>query len=296
MVETDFKDRVPTYAGRVKLTPVSGQTNIFDMVRADEPTEEGTPLDKATFDSITQSRLTGRFYEPTVTRATVAGLTDLTVTPIPTSGWIYDTDNQLIARSGAFVVEGSSDQNTSANRVDDVFNSSGWQSVGGTESWIEIYHSQALKVKKIRFTVEMQYSSRLTQLEIQGSTNGTTWQALGTYSSVTANTAMDYTLSNTSDYNYYRLVFTSDGSNRITVSDLSYILYDVSSYTNAYTLDKMPLVWDKGQRLTIYTPANVNTYAVAENSLNGVKVNTILQSGRRYELRYNGTSFDVKEV
>lgn len=42
-------DRVPTYPGRVKLTPVSGQANTYDMVRADEPVEEGTPINKALF-------------------------------------------------------------------------------------------------------------------------------------------------------------------------------------------------------------------------------------------------------
>lgn len=44
-----MKDRVPLYPGRVMLTPVSGQESTYDMVRADEPTQEGTPLSKATF-------------------------------------------------------------------------------------------------------------------------------------------------------------------------------------------------------------------------------------------------------
>lgn len=43
-----MKDRIPKYAGRVKLTPVADQPNIYDMERADEPVEEGTPLKKAT--------------------------------------------------------------------------------------------------------------------------------------------------------------------------------------------------------------------------------------------------------
>lgn len=43
-----MKDRVPLYPGRVKLSPVSGQENTYDMVRADEPTQEGTPLNKST--------------------------------------------------------------------------------------------------------------------------------------------------------------------------------------------------------------------------------------------------------
>lgn len=42
-----MKDRVPLYPGRVKLVPVSGQENTYDMTRADQPTQEGTPLNKA---------------------------------------------------------------------------------------------------------------------------------------------------------------------------------------------------------------------------------------------------------
>lgn len=42
-----MNDRVSTYPGRVRLTPVEGQTDVFDMVRADSPTQEGTALNKA---------------------------------------------------------------------------------------------------------------------------------------------------------------------------------------------------------------------------------------------------------
>lgn len=47
----EVKDRVPTYPGRVVLTPVSGEANTFDMTRADLPLEEGTPVNKILFDS-----------------------------------------------------------------------------------------------------------------------------------------------------------------------------------------------------------------------------------------------------
>ena len=46
-------DRVPKYPGRVKLAPVVGQENTYDMIRADEPIVEGTPINKVLFDSIT---------------------------------------------------------------------------------------------------------------------------------------------------------------------------------------------------------------------------------------------------
>lgn len=39
-----MKDRKSLYPGRVKLTPVEGQENVFDLERADEPTEQGTAL------------------------------------------------------------------------------------------------------------------------------------------------------------------------------------------------------------------------------------------------------------
>lgn len=41
-------DRTPTYPGRVKLTPVPGAQNTFDMTLADVPVVEGTPLNKST--------------------------------------------------------------------------------------------------------------------------------------------------------------------------------------------------------------------------------------------------------
>jgi hypothetical protein len=45
------EDRISTYPGRVVLTPVSGATNTYDLVRADLPIEEGTPLNKELLDN-----------------------------------------------------------------------------------------------------------------------------------------------------------------------------------------------------------------------------------------------------
>ena len=42
-----MQDREPTYPGRVTLTPVYGLANTYDMERADQPLQEGTPLNKA---------------------------------------------------------------------------------------------------------------------------------------------------------------------------------------------------------------------------------------------------------
>ena len=43
-----MQDRSPKHPGRVKLLPVAGQENIYDMTRADEPDDTGTPFNKRT--------------------------------------------------------------------------------------------------------------------------------------------------------------------------------------------------------------------------------------------------------
>ena len=43
-----MKNRTPKYPGRVKMTPVAGQTDVYDMERADEPDDTGTPFNKRT--------------------------------------------------------------------------------------------------------------------------------------------------------------------------------------------------------------------------------------------------------
>lgn len=64
-----MKDRVPRYPGRVKLTPVSGQANTYDMVRADQPTQEGTTLNKDTLLKDTTAASLGLTGDPTVDEA-----------------------------------------------------------------------------------------------------------------------------------------------------------------------------------------------------------------------------------
>ncbi|MBQ5389616.1 MAG: hypothetical protein IIU58_01780, partial [Clostridia bacterium] len=44
-----MRDRISTYPGRVTLVPVTGLENTYVLTRADEPSDPGTPLSKATF-------------------------------------------------------------------------------------------------------------------------------------------------------------------------------------------------------------------------------------------------------
>ena len=112
-----MKDRVPLYPGRVTLTPVSGQANTYDMVRADQPTEEGTPLNKETLLSDTTAEALGLSGDPTVDDAfgALENSVQLTYTVVPDKEfaknfWI-DSDyascpNESSYQSGAGVVSG----------------------------------------------------------------------------------------------------------------------------------------------------------------------------------------------
>lgn len=295
MIEVNFKDRIPREPGQVTLTPVAGAVNTYILERNDDPSEFGTPLNKATFNSIIQSRLTGRYYTPSVTRSLNKTVEDLTASPIPTSGWIYDDGNEKRATNGGYVVTVDSHYNTSW-RAANAFTSSGWRSVAEVNPWLVIEHAQVIHVKNIRLSIEFGFPDLFAKLEFQGSNDGVEWEGLGEISSVTSTATIAYRLGNPGDYRFYRLYFTSTDENSVTVKNLSYSLYDVNTYKNELTVAEAPPYWTQNQIIFVQMPSGFSQIAVDANSLNGVSVNTILQPLKRYELRYTGTAFVAKEV
>lgn len=296
MKEVTFLNRVPTYPGRVKLTPVAGQADTYDMERADSPVVEGTPLDKATFESVVHSRLTGRYYAPTVARVVNTARTGLTTSPIPTSGWVYAGYETNTATSGSYRVRTSG--STGTNRGHDAFTSTGWEAGEHKTAWVEIYHEQPVKVYKINLNVAaMRYSYYLQSFKIEASNDGAAWVTKAEFTSVTTGSAQEYTLNDPGEYNYYRLYFVSSEYNTLTVKNLRYSLYDITTYASAFTVASgFPATWDIEQRVLLLTPSSINSFGVITNTLNGVTVSTILQPNKRYELRYTGSSFVAKEV
>lgn len=294
MIETSFLDRVPTYPGRVVLSPVDGQPDTYDMTRADQPTEAGTPIDKATFDSMVHSRLTGRFYAPTVSRevqSSVVGVAD----PIPASGWMEISYTELT--NGNYKV--TSTASDYPNLPDHAFNNSTttyWAGENATgQAWIAIDLGTRILVTKLS-VCWFSYDYDSLGVSFQGSNNGTEWVEIA---NTTGNreTPTDWDFSNYIEYSQYRLVFTQGTEDAIRLYDWSITGWSVSTYKNVFTVDNgFPSEWTTGQRVTIETPSNVNTVGVLFNSINGVNVQTILQPSKRYELRYTGSAFVAKEV
>ena len=298
MIEKEILDRVPLYPGRITLEPVEGTENTWDMKRADEPRVPGTPLNKATLDSIIHSRLTGRYYTPSLSRSVVSSRTGVTVNPLPTSGWAGVTLTR--ATSGEYVITASSSHNSSYSpeRASDGSQNTEWTSAGHTGSgqWWQISLPIPIVITAIKANLE-DLSGYGQTFSFQGSTNGTSWVTLktGTFNNFTG--MLEYTFSNSTAYSHYRMYFTGYDEYSSTIVEFAISNYSVSTYSNVFTLSSgVPAEWTTGQRIMVQMPSNVITAGTVSNTLNGVTINTILQPNKRYELVYNGSTFDAKEV
>lgn len=93
-----MQDRISLYPGRVKITPVSGQDNVYDMTRQDNPTTEGTPLNKSTLltDEVAETLgLDPATATPSQAINAVAGkatVEKLSLT-LAVAGWVADGDD-----------------------------------------------------------------------------------------------------------------------------------------------------------------------------------------------------------
>lgn len=90
-----MQDRVALFPGRVKLVPVSGQTNVYDLTRQDSPTVEGTPLNKAnlladdTCTAIGISPVTGTVNEAlaAINEKAESTTVEINTLSLPTASW-----------------------------------------------------------------------------------------------------------------------------------------------------------------------------------------------------------------
>lgn len=293
MKEVNFLDRVPTYPGRVVLTPVPGQANTFDMVRADAPVVAGTPLDKTTYNSIVHSRLTGRYYIPTVTRQTVNDQ-DVTVNPIPRSGWLNATKTTANLNGYEIYATAASSQSELITAAFDGNPNTFWRGLNNAENYIGFKLPNAVKATKLKMKFSFT-SGDINSVKIQASNNWVDWDDVSGSFYVGRDT-VEQEVYATQPYYYYRVLLDIYLDTGIDCYELELSAYNVATYTNVLVVDEAPAQWTQGQRITIQTPANLVTMGVTSNTLNGFGVRTILQPGRYYNLILEGDVFLAKEV
>lgn len=292
MIEKEIVDRVPSNPGRITLEPVEGLENTYDMSRADNPEVAGTPINKATLDSIIQSRLTGRYYTATATTTQVGTLEGITTTPIPISGW---TNNGLgLSVNGLYrAMASSGDENYPFYAFDGNENTA-WVGQSSTEQWLEIELPSAITLYQFILDFDTNDMTANPTVTVEGSNNGVGWNELLSFDA--AQSALVYELSSPGLYMFYRLRFSLEHASVIEVYNWEFVEYSTPTFENRFLVDGFPASWTIGQRATIQSPSDVNTMGVVSNTVNGITCNTILQPNKRYELRYNGAAFDVKEV
>ena len=289
MIEKNIVDRVPTKAGRVELIDENGQSKFYTMKRADAPTVEGTPIDKATLDGISKNRLTGRYYDLTATKVTLSSAGGA-YNPLPTS-WNVTTEG---ANNGGYSITGVGNI-ASLNKAFDGNVSTYW-SYSSKEGWIQLDIPEGITVTKMKIAM-FQPDSWGTTVTIQGLTDSGTWVTLSNFG-LPGNTSLnEYTLSSPSTYRAYRLNFVIYTSAEVRLYEWQISNWSSATYRYDYTISSniAPSTWEKGQRITVFVP-NISVVGVTQNNFNGIKVNTILQPNRYYELVYNGSTFDVKGV
>lgn len=291
MIELEVLDRVPSNPGRITLVPVDGLEDTFDMKRADNPFVVGTPLNKALFDSITLSRLTGRYYLPTVERTQTGALSGIKVNPIPEGGWTNATEYG--AKNGGYeLITPNPYSNDLSTNIVDGNSSTYWISEYVTNPYIIVKFPDPIIIAKLILNVRLSNGDSATYT-ISGSNDNDTWTKL---LSVKFQSYDDKVLTLTSpgEYMYYKLSVTAEQN--LNVYTFAVAEYSVKSYVNAFFVKEFPAVWTEGQRATVEIPETASGVGVTENTINGIKTNTILQAGKRYELRYTGSEFAAKEV
>ena len=292
MKEKEILDRVPLNPGRIKLIPVDGLDDTFDMERADDPSVEGTPINKATLDSIIQSRLTGRYYVPTVEQKNGADLT-LTANPIPTNGWGNVTATGAKSGDYEIITVSSLDANRYPDKAVDGDNSTCWRSISTNNPFFLIKFPTPIKVTKFLIKAHINVE-RIATLRIRGSNDGVNWTSLLLIEDLQTD-EVERVLTTTGKYTHYRI--DAAGTWDLSVYTFKIAEYEFTERINNYSISSgFPLLFTEEQRITIRTPDTVTTLGVTKNNLNGIPIKTILQGGKRYELRYTGTSFVAKEV
>ena len=284
MIEVNFKDRVPTHPGRVKLTPVPGQDNTFDMVRFDEPIEEGTPLDKASIDSIIKSRLTGRYYVPVVQRAELSNVTT-NANPIPSSGWLNATKTSATLNGYELFSSPASVQSDNITAAFDGNVSTYWLAPAQeTENYIGFKLPSAILVKKVKAIVRFAASSYYCI--VQASNNGTEWTDVSSQFIRGASLdPIEIELTASLPYMYYRIKFIDvDVDSGIYCYSFEIVQSTVITKQNNFVFDAFPTDRTDYQRFMIITPDYVNTVGVVNNTINGQEIDRILQPNTYYEL------------
>ena len=289
--------------GNVIKYNVTHSDNTTEQVQIDlatPVTTQGTPINKALFDSIISTyNLVGRYNAPTVNSSASQS-----------SGSYIPVFSSSTTPTGFSVTAGTS--SSSAYRALDNNTDTNWASstsVQASENWWQVMLDTALLIKEFTIVLYSNGSSYAGYINIMGSIDGVNFESINIFGTPTSAYAETKTISinTTKRYKYIRLVGCDSSGTAVALkiinlrevkitkwyANTSYNLYSFSNHLNNYT---------NGLRFKIQMPAGYVGGGVRVNINELGQKNVVIPdyfnftANKRVPLVYNGTEFELDEL
>ncbi len=237
--------------------------------------------------------LVGKYHQPTVTRAAGQGTTSV-VNPIPINNWVENSATSISNEGYAFnsTVGPTNNSTYPLKNVATQTSVNEFRPNAGTVE-ITLTLPAAIKITQVTTYITPANNSEFISAKIMGSNNQSSWTELYSYTLGDLGSTA-HNLTTTGEYRYYKWVLNSNSPYwRIFIIAISG--FSVTTYSNAFSLSAAGTL-ENGQRIMIEAPSTTNSVGVTANTLNTKAEDLILQPNTKYELVYNGTNFNAKEV
>lgn len=286
----NFVNEVPNTAltDNVLKYTLTKEDNTTELVQIDLATPlqvVGTPLNKATFDSIkTHLDLIGKYNTPTISSSASV-----------TSGNYIPTYTSATNPTG-FEVTASSNTTTAWRNLDNNDNTMWTPASQDTNPWWQIKLDTSIWINQISIVVSNTAGGTKYPV-LQGSADGTTFADIYTMSvpQSSSRQTISFNIPASPLYQYYRVVYNST----IGIATFQIKKWYIASAMNMYTLNNNLASLDKGQIAKILIPSAYKGGNIQLNINNLGYKNITLESGVGYSpdepltLWYNGTSFQI---
>lgn len=291
----DVKDRVPSQVlinGAIRYEEFDAAGNSLGyryIKRADEPTEAGTPVNKALFDSIkTDINKTSEIHQCTYSQSgTIFGKQKTKL--FPNEAWEAITAD-VKYQSADFIIEASSAYSSARNAIKafDGDDSSYWSySSSQNSGTLTVDCGQTHKI----YEFEIKYSSS-GSVVLKASNDNVNFVDLATLSEVSSKTTQIISIDEPAAYRYYRLYNYGDCKiyefQATKIESGANLLMAEDSFVSDYF---------DGMQIYIKVPdsfkSDVDRTYLKIKDLNAKEVKGSLHSNRIYKLIYDGTQFNV---
>lgn len=298
----EVQDEILSGEPRYDISDSQGNL-IYSGVKIEQITEmiqQGTPLNKLLFDSIkkdlelleAKQKLVRRYNVPV---AEVPNIVTETTTPVPTTGWVAQSDGSYT--NGEFTISNSGMLNAFTNNGEWVF--------AGSSGILKL--AKSIKLTTMTFTFR-HYKDEIwgdnDTMIVYGSNDGESWTELN---SIGLETLLDYEdyrnpvdvifkINSSAFYKYYK-IGSDITRNSYYVSDINFTQYDVPSNkdSNYLSLNIGIDSYEEYMLCNLIIPSTCNDdfeYRLDINNLGG-KVISEASAGKEYVLRYEENKFKI---